>query len=89
MVKDIFVQQTDTSHEYTGMFSLDGGMKVSKCSTVVLHTDIDIRHLNSSISGPLTLMKRLHDLPHRLLRTELLILRIEWISPMLSSFTIG
>jgi low temperature requirement protein LtrA len=29
MVTDISVQQTDTSHEYTGMFSLDGGTKVS------------------------------------------------------------
>jgi hypothetical protein len=89
MVKFIPVEQTDTSHVYTGMFSLDGGTKVSKGSTVVLHTDIDIRHLNSSIGGPLTLMKSQHDLPHRLLRPELLILRMGWISPMLFYFTTG
>jgi hypothetical protein len=63
MVKDILVQQTDTTSEYTGIFSLEGGMKVSKCSTVVLNTDTDIRHLNSSTGGPLTLMKCQNDLP--------------------------
>lgn len=69
-VKVILVQKTDSSHENTGMFPLGGGMEVSECSTVVLHTDIDIRHPNSSIGGLLTLMKSQHDLPHRMLRPD-------------------
>jgi hypothetical protein len=30
MVKNILIQETNTSHEYTRMFSLDGGMKDSR-----------------------------------------------------------
>jgi hypothetical protein len=83
------VQQTDTSHEYTGKFSPNGGMKILKGSIAVLHTVTDIRDPNSSISGATTLIKSQYDLPHRLLRPELLILRMKWMFPLLFSFTIN
>jgi hypothetical protein len=37
----VVLQHYDTSREYAEMFSLDGGMKVSEGSTIVLYTDGD------------------------------------------------
>lgn len=53
-----------------GCFLLMEVWKTQECSTVALHTDTDIRRLNFSIGGPLTLMKSQHDLPHRFLRPD-------------------